>query len=60
MGIEASNLFIVKNTNMPCVVVECAFIDSVKDMNMYNADLIANAIVKAVIGVITPSNSVLV
>ncbi|WP_298840854.1 N-acetylmuramoyl-L-alanine amidase [Clostridium sp.] len=55
---DGSHLFIVNNTIMPCVLVECAFLDSAKDMNIYNADLIANAIIKAVLGKITPINSV--
>ena len=55
---DGSHLFVVKNTIMPCVLVECAFLDSSKDMNMYNADLIANAIIKAVLGKIIPINSV--
>ncbi|MBZ9686410.1 N-acetylmuramoyl-L-alanine amidase [Clostridium estertheticum] len=56
---DGSHLFVVKNTNMPCVLVECAFIDSTKDMSMYNADLIANAIIKAVTGNLIPGNSVI-
>ncbi|MBU3143970.1 N-acetylmuramoyl-L-alanine amidase [Clostridium sp. CF012] len=51
---DGSHLFVVKNTNMPCVLVECAFVDSTKDMSRYNADLIANAIIKAVVGMLIP------
>jgi len=46
---DGSHLYVVKNTNMPCVLVECSFIDNVHDMKIYNADAIANAIIKAVI-----------
>ncbi|MBU3191610.1 N-acetylmuramoyl-L-alanine amidase [Clostridium bowmanii] len=56
---DGTHLFVVKNTRMPCVLVECAFIDSKKDMTMYNADLIANAIIKAVVGMVIASNSVI-
>ena len=56
---DGSHLFVVKNTNMPCVLVECAFIDSAKDMNMYKANSIANAIIKAVVGTLTSVNNVI-
>jgi N-acetylmuramoyl-L-alanine amidase len=47
---DGSGLFVVKYTNMPCVLIECAFVDSQEDMQRYNADVIATAIVKAVTG----------
>ncbi|MBU3182919.1 N-acetylmuramoyl-L-alanine amidase [Clostridium psychrophilum] len=56
---NGSHLYIINHTNMPCILIECAFLDSVKDMNKYNADSIANAIIKAVVGVIIPVNSVM-
>ncbi|MBU3182433.1 N-acetylmuramoyl-L-alanine amidase [Clostridium psychrophilum] len=56
---DGSRLYVVNHTNMPCVLVECAFLDSAKDMNRYNADSIANAIIKAVVGVIISVNSVI-
>lgn len=46
---DGSHLYVVKNTNMPCVLVECSFVDNVKDMKIYNADAIAKAIIAAVI-----------
>lgn len=55
---DGSHLFVVRNTNMPCVLVECSFLDSKKDMSMYNADTIANAIINAVVGKLVPTNSV--
>jgi len=56
---DGSHLFVVKNTNMPCVLVECCFLDSTKDMGMYNADSIASAIIKAVVGNLIPGNAVI-
>lgn len=65
---DGSHLYVVNRTNMPCVLVECSFVDSEEDMNRYNANDIANAIVKAVTGqvasetisqVSTPSNPVI-
>lgn len=65
---DGSHLYVVNRTNMPCVLVECSFVDSEEDMNRYNANDFANAIIKvitgseeAVIPVVTPaaSNSVI-
>lgn len=53
-GVKVGNLYIPKYTNMPCVLVECAFIDSKEDMIRYNAEALANAIVEAVISLGTP------
>lgn len=55
-GVKSGNLYVPKYTNMPCVLVEGAFVDSSEDMNRYNADAIANAIVKGVIGQVAPSS----
>jgi len=46
---DGSHLYVVNNTTMPCVLVECSFVDSARDMNAYNADSLANAIVNAVV-----------
>jgi len=51
---DGSHLYVVNATNMPCVLVECSFVDSAIDMGRYNADAIANAIIKAVIGDVKP------
>ncbi|MDD7792911.1 N-acetylmuramoyl-L-alanine amidase [Clostridium sp. 'White wine YQ'] len=55
-GVKVGNLFIPKYTSMPCVLVECAFLDSKEDMNRYNVNSIANAIVKAVTGSTSNAN----
>lgn len=47
---DGSGLYVVKYTNCPCILVECAFCDSESDMSKYNAEGMANAIVKAVTG----------
>lgn len=47
---DGNSLYVVRNTNMPCVLLEVAFVDSVDDMNNYNANNVANAIVKALTG----------
>jgi N-acetylmuramoyl-L-alanine amidase len=45
---------------MPAILVECCFIDSSKDMNLFNAEAMANAIVKGLTGKVpnTPVNPV--
>lgn len=47
---DGSNLFVLRNTKAKAMLVECCFIDSQKDMNLYNADKIANAIVIGITG----------
>jgi N-acetylmuramoyl-L-alanine amidase len=47
---DGSGLFMVKNTSMPSILLEVAFVDSADDMNRYNADTVANSIVKALTG----------
>jgi hypothetical protein len=51
---DGSDLFVVKYTNMACVLLEVCFVDSLDDMNRYNEDAVAAAIVKALTGQ-TPS-----
>ncbi|PLZ89576.1 N-acetylmuramoyl-L-alanine amidase [Fischerella thermalis] len=47
---NGSHLFVLKNTNMVAILIECCFIDSQKDMNLYNPEAMANAIVKGLTG----------
>lgn len=47
---DGSGLYIVRNTNAPAVLIECCFIDNVEDMNRYNAEDLAVAIVKGITG----------
>ena len=54
---NGSHLYVVRNTDMPAILVECCFIDSQKDMNLYNGEAMANAIVKGLTGEL-PSNPV--
>ena len=57
---NGSHLYVVRNTDMPAILVECCFIDSQKDMNLYDGEAMANAIVKGLTGEIpsTPVNSI--
>ncbi|AKG23612.1 N-acetylmuramoyl-L-alanine amidase [Calothrix sp. 336/3] len=47
---SGTHLFVLRNTDMPAILVEGCFIDSQKDMNLYNSEAIANAIVKGLTG----------
>lgn len=49
-GIKNANLYVINHTKMPAMLIECCFIDSNDDMARYNAEDIANAIVKGLVG----------
>ena len=49
-GVKVANFYVPRYTNMSCVLIECAFVDSKSDMNRYNGEKMANAIVKAITG----------
>ena len=49
-GIKGANLYVINHTSMPAMLIECCFIDSRNDMNRYNAEDMANAIVKGLVG----------
>lgn len=50
-GVKEGDLCITKNTKMPCVLVEGCFCDNMGDMEIYNAEKMANAIVKGITGI---------
>lgn len=41
---DRRDLFVLNNTSMPAILVECAFVDSSRDMTNYNTDKVASAI----------------
>ncbi len=47
---SGSHLYVLKNTDMPAILIECCFLDSSKDMNLFNPEAMANAIVKGLTG----------
>ncbi|SHE72965.1 N-acetylmuramoyl-L-alanine amidase [Clostridium fallax] len=47
-GVESGYLYTLEYTNMPCIIIECAFVTSKEDMEIYNKELISTAIVEAV------------
>lgn len=54
---DGSNFYVVKNTNMPAILVECCFCDSQKDMSLYNPDTLSDAIVRGLTGQLPPNPS---
>ncbi|MBU3110388.1 N-acetylmuramoyl-L-alanine amidase [Clostridium lacusfryxellense] len=50
-GVKNGNfLYVLKNTKMPAILLEGGFVDSKEDMDRFNAENIANAIVNGLIG----------
>ena len=47
---DGSYLYVLKNTKMTAILVEGGFVDSKEDMEKFNAENIANAIVKGLTG----------
>lgn len=48
--IERNGLYVLRHTNSPALLIECCFCDSKKDAALYNAEKMANAIVKGITG----------
>lgn len=57
---NGSHLFVLKNTNMPAILIECCFIDSEKDMKLFNSEAMANAIVRGLTGKLTSGKNIYV
>jgi N-acetylmuramoyl-L-alanine amidase len=51
---NGSHLYVLQHTNMPAILVECCFCDAQQDMNRYNADNLADAIVRGLTGQTPP------
>lgn len=47
---DGSHLYVLKNTIMPAILIEGCFVDSEHDMNLYNPETMANAIIKGLTG----------
>ena len=59
-GVKTStSLYVLKNTKAPSLLVECCFVEDPEDVALYDADKMAQAIVKGITGVISsiPSTS---
>ncbi len=47
---DTRGLAVLQNTTMKAMLIECCFCDNVEDMNRYNPDLLAKAIVEGFLG----------
>ena len=47
---ERQNLYVLKHTKAPALLVECCFVDDPEDVSLYNADRMAAAIVAGITG----------
>ncbi len=43
---DGSKLFVVKNTDAPAILIECCFCDSARDMKLFDAEKMADAITR--------------
>ncbi|NES70372.1 MAG: N-acetylmuramoyl-L-alanine amidase, partial [Okeania sp. SIO2D1] len=51
---NGSHLYVLRHTNMPAILIECCFLDSRRDMDLFNSEDMANAIVKGLTGQTPP------
>lgn len=49
-GVDGGHLYVLQNTDMPALLVEQCFVDSQSDMNGWNPESMANAIVAGITG----------
>ncbi len=49
-GVKHSDFYVLRHTSMEAILIECCFIDSQEDMNRYNVEAMANAIVLGLVG----------
>lgn len=54
---DGSNLYVVRNTNAPAVLVECCFVDSTIDRDHWDANKCAKAIVEGILNKTVSSGS---
>ena len=47
---ERPNLYVLKNTRAPALLVECCFVDDADDVSLYDAQAMADAIVRGITG----------
>ena len=47
-GVKNGEVYMLRYTDMPCILIECASINAKEDIEFYNEENIANAIVKAI------------
>lgn len=55
-GVKSTAFFVIKNTSMPAILIECCFVDSKADMDLFDAEAMAEAIKDGLIGQSSPPN----
>lgn len=56
-GVKRANFYVLSRTSMPAVLIECCFIDSAKDMLLFDSKKMSDAIVKGLVGELPPNIS---
>ena len=46
-----TGLYVLRNTKSPSMLIEVCFVDSAKDVKIYNAEKVANKIVEGITGI---------
>ena len=54
---SGSHLYVLRRTNMPGILIEDCFIDSAKDMQLYDSEAMANAIVAGLTGKVSNTST---
>jgi len=54
---NSSYLYVLKNTKSPALLIEVCFVDDKDDVKLYNADKVAQAIVKGITGITTTNTT---
>ena len=54
-GVKQGGFYVLRHTSMPAILIECAFVDNKKDMAIYDAGKMADAIVKGLVGELPPT-----
>jgi len=49
-GVKSSGFYVIRNTNMPAILIECCFCDSNIDQSKFDADQMADAIATGLTG----------
>ncbi|MDJ0582942.1 N-acetylmuramoyl-L-alanine amidase [Crocosphaera sp.] len=49
-GVKNTAFYVLRNTSMPAILVECCFVDSQADMDLFDAEKMAEAITVGLIG----------
>ena len=53
----SSTLYVLRKTTNPAMLIECCFVDDPDDVELFNVDKMAQAIVKGITGTIVPISS---